>query len=407
MRKTGIFIVCFLSSMVGGIIMTLMSVYLPVVVKELLGTAEQERVNQVGAIVNSIFIFGWMFGGVFWGIFCDRVGRMRSMALATLWYGLFTVLTALAPSWWLVTGCRFCSGFGVGGVLVTTTILVSELWTGKPRAIALGILSISIPVGIFSAGLINRLLPLWRQAFLVGALPLTIGILALFLLKGDTRTEKIRENAKSENFLAPAYRANLWSGSIIFGTMLIGMWAIFDWLPSWVQSLSEHVDANKDRGLSMMLMGGGGLAGGFVSGWVMHAIGVRRTMLVCFSVCFVMAFVLFKLNHSFSGAAYPETAVLAVFFGISQGALSMFIPDLFPPAIRAAATGFCFNLGRLFTGTVVFFVGALVTALGGYGNAIFIFSFIFIIGFVATYFSNHGTHQLRQRPAGYQGADGL
>ncbi len=101
--------------------------------------------------------------------------------------------------------------------------------------------------------------------------------------------------------------------------MLIGMWAIFSWLPTWVQSLSSHSDAQHERGISMMLLGAGGLSGGFISGWVAHAIGLRRTMLLCFSVCFAMAFVLFKLNHSFSGLAYPEIAVLAVFFGISQG----------------------------------------------------------------------------------------
>jgi MFS family permease len=189
--------------------------------------------------------------------------------------------------------------------------------------------------------------------------------------------------------------------------MLIGMWAIFDWLPSWVQSVAVNTDAHQDRGVSMMLMGGGGLLGGFVSGWIMHALGVRRTMMICFLVCFVMTFLLFKGNHAFTGIAYPETAILAVFFGISQGALSAYIPELFPSSIRAAATGFCFNVGRLFTGTVVFFVGALVSALGGYGNAIFIFSFIFLIGFATTYYSQHGTYQLGQRPAGYPGTDGL
>jgi predicted MFS family arabinose efflux permease len=182
-------------------------------------------------------------------------------------------------------------------------------------------------------------------------------------------------------------RRNLWVGSLIFGTMLIGMWAIFSWLPTWVQSLSGLADAQHERGLSMMLLGGGGLAGGFVSGWVAHAIGLRRTMLLCFSVCFVMAFLLFKLNHSFSGAAYPEIAILAVFFGISQGALSAYIPELFPMAVRASATGFCFNVGRLFTASAVFFVGALVTMFGGYSNTLFIFSFIFLAGFLATWYA--------------------
>jgi uncharacterized membrane protein len=69
----------------------------------------------------------------------------------------------------------------------------------------------------------------------------------------------------------------------------------------------------------------------------------------------------------------------------------VYIPHLFPTLIRASATGFCFNIGRLFTATVVFFIGALVIFLGGYGNAIFIFSFIFLIGLATTYFSKDQT----------------
>ena len=405
MGYAGVFAICFISSMFGGVVSTLMSVYLPVAVKDLLGPVPEARLNAVSASINAVFIFGWMFGGVFWGMVCDRIGRSRSVMLSTLCYGLFTVATAAAPSWLLVTGCRFFSGFGVGGVLVTTTIMISESRTGKRRAVALGILSISIPVGIFSAGLLNYLLPGWREAFLTGIIPLLAGIVALLFLK-EPRVEQEEaalgvemaetsiagvssgsRKASSRNFLSPSYRKNLWIGSLIFGTMLIGMWAIFSWLPTWVQSLSGEGDAQHARGLSMMVLGAGGLTGGFISGWVAHAIGQRRTMLLCFGICFSMAFFLFKVAHSFSGVAYPELALMAVFFGISQGSLSGYIPELFPAEVRASATGFCFNLGRLFTATAVFFVGALVTFLGGYSNTLFIFSFIFLAGFLVTWYA--------------------
>lgn len=402
-----LFTLCFVSSLFGGVVSTLMSVYLPLAVKDLMGSVSDNELDNVRATINSVFIFGWMFGGVIWGLICDRVGRARTVLFSTFCYGVFTVLTAAASTWWLVAGCRFLAGFGVGGVLVTTTMLVSESWSGKGRAVALGILSISIPIGIFSAGLIHNLLPQWRLAFLTGAIPLVVAGAALFVVR-DAGTPKAREPWRGDDplpgapqqvagrspigtlrqgagsgFLSPAYRRDLVSGSVIFGTMLIGMWVIFEWLPSWVQSLPGSTDAQ--RGISMMFMGAGGLAGGFVSGWVAHAIGLRRTMLLCFAICFGMSFLLFKLNHAFAGPAYIELPVMAVFFGISQGALSVYIPELFPPAVGAAATGFCFNVGRLFTATAVFFAGALVTLLGGYGNALFIFSFIFLIGLLVTW----------------------
>ena len=136
----------------------------------------------------------------------------------------------------------------------------------------------------------------------------------------------------------------------------------------------------------MMILAGAGLTGSFFSGWIANAIGLRKTMLMCFAMCFIMTFVVFKLNASVSLITFIEIGVLAFFFGISQGALQVYIPNLFPVAICASATGFCFNTGRLFTATVVFFIGALVTMLGGYGNSIFIFSFVFIVGFIATLF---------------------
>src|SRR5579872_885052 len=126
-----LFTICFISSMFGGVVSTLMSVYLPVAVKDLLGTVADSELNNVRATVNSVFIFGWMFGGIIWGLICDKLGRARTVVLSTFCYGIFTVLTASAPWWWLVAAYRLLAGFGVGGVLVTTTMLVSESWTGK------------------------------------------------------------------------------------------------------------------------------------------------------------------------------------------------------------------------------------------------------------------------------------
>ena len=185
------------------------------------------------------------------------------------------------------------------------------------------------------------------------------------------------------------HRSNLLIGSLTFGAMLIGLWGIFSWLPTWIQTLLTTSDGQRERGMSMMVLGAGGLIGGFSSGWFSNALGHRRAMMLCFAVCFALSFLLFKINTSFSQIIYVEIAFLALFFGASQGVLSAYIPELFPPIIRATATGFCFNIGRFVTGTVVFFVGALVIMLGGYGNAIFTFSWVFLIGLTATFFSKN------------------
>ena len=177
--------------------------------------------------------------------------------------------------------------------------------------------------------------------------------------------------------------------------MLIGLWAIFSWAPTWVQNISKSANVEQQRGITMMVLAGSGIIGSFFSGWIVNAIGLRKTMLMCFAACFVMSFAVFKLNHDITAATYTEMGVLVFFFGISQGALAVYIPELFPTSIRASATGFCFNVGRLFTATVVFFIGALVNMLGGYGNSILVFSFIFIVGFIVTLFSRENASTIK------------
>lgn len=385
----GLFAICFLCSALCGTVSTLMSVYLPVVAKDLLTTTDQQQLDNISAYINALFIFGWATGGFTWGYTCDRIGRKKALLLAIACYGSFTILTGMMPNWWGVVICRFFSGFGVGGVLVISFTLLSEVWPQKSKAVFIGIMSIAFPIGIFSAGLINYVVSSWREGFMVGIIPLCMALIGIWVIKESEHwkqhaTQRKNKDAERHALLQGEHRKNFIRGSLIFGTMLIGLWAIFAWLPTWVQSIVTGSDGQKERGLSMMLLGIGGLSGGFVSGWLAKAITMRKAMITCFAVCTAMSFVLFQTNSGFSPIIYAEIAVMAFFFGVSQGILSAYIPQLFPTAIRATATGFCFNLGRLLTATAVLFVGVLVTSLGGYGNAIFTFSLVFVIGFFLT-----------------------
>jgi MFS family permease len=397
-----LFAICFFSTALGGSVSTLMSVYLPVVVKDLQGTVPADEINAISGYINAIFIFGWAFGGFTWGVISDKMGRKKALLLAIGSYGAFTILTGLMPIWWGVLLCRFFSGFGVGGVLVTSITLVSEVWPAKSKAVIIGILSIAFPAGIFSAGLINLIVSSWRSGFLVGVIPLTLALIGVLVLNESENWLNYRNDIANRGnplnkLLSKNHRRELIVGSLTFGTMLIGLWAIFSWLPTWVQSLITDHDAAKERGLSMMCMGMGGLTGGFFSGWLVNLLSIRRSMVICFAVCAGMSFILFKTNTTFSAAVYAEIIILALFFGASQGVLSAYIPQLFSTGIRATATGFCFNIGRIFTATAVLFVGVLVSTLGGYGNALFIFSLVFIVGLLVVIFGHEKAGDTKQR----------
>jgi predicted MFS family arabinose efflux permease len=383
--------ICFLGNILGGSISTIMSVYLPEVVENLLGTAEEKQLNKVSAYLNALYFTGWAIGGLLCGVISDRIGRARSLSMTIIMFGLFTLLISVTSSWEMVVIYRFLSGFAVGGMLVINTTLLSEVWPASSKAIFIGILSTGFPVGIFSSGVIHYLIAEWRQGFMIGALPLSIGIISFWILKESEKwqfSRSVRERTGNWEKIRNN-RMNLVNGSVVFGCMLIGLWAIFSWTPTWIQSLLEDKNGQHERGLGMMMLGIGGLTGGFFSGWISNLLGTRRAMLVCFIGCFILSIILFKFNTVFTVVTLIEITLLSVLFGVSQGLLSVYIPLLFPIPVRASATGFCFNIGRFVTAAAVFFVGTLVVVLGGYGNSLFAFSFVFLIGFLILLVSNN------------------
>lgn len=380
------FVICLLCNVSAGLISTLMSVYLPVVVKDLSGQTNAGDLNHVSAYIQSLYIAGWAAGGFVWGFISDKIGRVKALSLSVGLFGIFTLLISFASSWEWVVFFRLLSGVAVGGILVITPTLLFEIWPAKSRAVMIGINSIGFPVGIFSSGLVNVLVVSWRGAFMSGILPVALGAVALFALKESEHWKNA--GVKAESIKASTLdKKNLFQGSIIFGSMLIGLWGMFSWIPTWVQSLLVDSDGQAERGIAMMLLGAGGLTGGFVSGWVCNLLGVRKAMMLCFSGCIAISAVLFGLNESFSPIIYAELALLSLFFGISQGLLSIYIPQLFPVYIRGTFTGICFNIGRIVTAIAIFFVGVLVTFFNGYSNALLAFAGIFLIGFLTMFFS--------------------
>lgn len=385
------FILCIISYAFGGTVSTLMSVYLPVAIPELLNEKVSEaRLGEVGAYISAISLYGWMIGGILFGVISDKIGRKKVLVIVTGLYGVATLLTVFVPNWYMLMVYRFFSGMGVGGVLLVTTVYISEIWIEKTRPIIVGILAVAFPLGIVASGGLSKFFSDWRQAFWIGLIPIAVAILIGLLLPESPKWKNLKnvEKTSSGDLFNEAYRPNLIKGSFIFGAVLIGLWGIFSWLPTWVQTLLPAGETGQqERSITMMLLGIGGIVGGILSGFLIRAFGNRKTLMMTFIGLIGACCLLFLTNKSFSPIIYAETALLTLCFGISQGSLSSYIPELFPTIIRASATGFCFNIGRFFTATAVFFVGTLVTVFGGFGNALLAFSATFIVALSMAYFS--------------------
>jgi predicted MFS family arabinose efflux permease len=186
----------------------------------------------------------------------------------------------------------------------------------KNRPVILGILAVSFPLGIVLSGGITLLFPYWHQAFWIGLIPIGIAILMFVFLPESPEWQKSQGKTKNITPIESIdYQKNLWTGILIFGAVLIGLWGIFSWLPTWVQGLlSNGQKGQQERGIVMMLLGIGGIVGGILSGFLIKSFGFKKTLLGTFLGCSSVCMLLFLTNQTFSGMVYIETALLSLFW---------------------------------------------------------------------------------------------
>ncbi len=371
---------------------TFMSAVQPKAVKELLMGTSGLSPDSVASYISASFLFGWMGGGILFGMIGDTIGRVRSMLFSILLYAIFTGLAGFSQQWWHLAIFRFLTGLGIGGELVSITTFLSEVWVERSRAIAIGVLITSYQAGVLIAGLITRQVDYWRMVFFIGAAPAVITLFLRFTLKesekwNEARHEKGSDSQLLAEVLSPLHRRNALIGAIAFGGLLIGYWASLSWIPQWIQSFfSGEYNGNIERGTALMWQGICAVVGCASAGWMSDRIGRRWTIMLSYAGCFLCSALLFLTNSSFTTQIYWQVGLLGYFIGLAQAIMYIYLPELFPTRIRATAVGFGLNAGRFATAVSVLFVGVIITWLGGYGQAALFYASSYLIAVVAAYF---------------------
>jgi MFS family permease len=396
-----VFILCWLGGSFAGMEASLFSVTLPQVIPELTQSYERAMIVQMGSYVLFAFLMGWIVGGILFGIIGDRFGRVKAMAACILLYSGFTGLAALATEPWHFVVCRFFVGVGVGGEMLSISVLLSESWPSRSRAVAVGVLITSYQLGVFLAGMVGALFSEWRVVFGIGALPLLLAIAVLTMLQEpqkwrDAQAQKVpnsspflkRNFAHFTTLFSPQLRRNVWVGSIAFGGMSIGYWASAAWIPTWIQDLLGADATGQEKYWATMYHATAAILGCCIAGFLVNSYGRIPTIMAAFCGAFLTSAWMFLGDTHFSSMIYVQYTVLGLFVGLIQASLYIYLPELFPTLIRATAVGFCMNISRIFTGIAVLFVSLLVPVLGGYANALMTFSCIYVMGMGILYVGN-------------------
>jgi AAHS family 4-hydroxybenzoate transporter-like MFS transporter len=344
--------------------------------------------------VFSAALAGLALGAFGFGILADRVGRKAVLVGATAWFGVFTICTALAPSFTVLLVFRFLAGVGLGGAMPSFISLTSEYCPRRLRAGIVALLWAGFPLGGFVGGLLaSWIIPAygWHSVFWVGGaltLPESIGFLVesgapagqiASLLRRVFPAASVPADAAfvlNEERARGVSVVQLFAGGRAVGTVLL--WISFfiafmmlvtnsAWAPTLLKR--EGIDL-KDAFLAMAMFNLGSVIATAFIGFLIARTGA--------AVILPVAMLGSAVSMALVGYAAPSAAnviLLQAAFGVLMGGGSSGLIALaaiyYPTAIRSTGVGWAMGMGRLgsFTGPLV--VGSLV-ALGLSTASIFV-----------------------------------
>jgi MFS transporter, AAHS family, 4-hydroxybenzoate transporter len=328
--------------------------------------------------VFSAGLFGIMIGALAGGPIADAIGRRKVILAACLWFGLLSLVTALATDLTQLMVLRGLTGLGLGAAMPNAIALVSEFSPGRRRASMVMIMfcgfSLGAALGGVAAGLLLQRFG-WTSVFIVGGIapllfaPLLVAALpesVRFLAAKNNRHEAIppilsrlgKAPPPDAEFVIAEEKAQGFSVVQLFserrGAATLLLWLIFfmslldlyllaSWLPTVINGMGLSVTTAV---FVSSLFQVGGTAAPPVLGLTIDRLGFFGVLVGVFlaSACAISA-----LGLIGSDVGPLAVAVFIAGFCVvgGQGTANGLAASLYPTVVRGTGVGWALGIGRI------------------------------------------------------------
>lgn len=251
------------------------------------------------------------------------------------------------------------------GVLLGALVALFVIWSWSPMGIEKGVttpVAAVITVVGFAVIIWGYLLPVRRYLKRAGA-------------AGSITSES-----------QGTVRRNLLLGASLAGIALLGTWGATQQSAKW--STSEDLNANGYENVAQwtqIATSIGAIIFAFLAPIIANILN-RRTTYVLMCVSSLAAALLFYqtntiINGWFFTTAFIMGGITASFYGF----FPLYLPELFPTAVRATGQGFCFNVGRIIAAIGGLQIANLVGVFGTSANAYSALCAIYVVGMVVVW----------------------
>lgn len=350
--------------------------------------------GQNALFVSATFV-GMMFGSLLTGFLGDRYGRRFTYQANLLVFGLASVAAAFAPNMAVLIVLRLLIGIGLGAENVVGYSTLTEFVPARSRGRWLGLMAVFVVSGLPAASLVGYVLvPAfgWRVMFLLGgAGALVVWYMRKGLPESPRWLESVGRMAEADALLMeiervavrsgplpeplptvaadvvslamlfrPPYLSRLFVGIICLVTINTLLYGFVTWLPTFL--VKQGFDIARSFGF-VLLMGFGAPLGAFIGAMTADRWGRKRTIVAASAAALVLGLLYPVITNPVALVAVgfamtvPIYVLVALLFGI-------YIPELFPTAVRLRGAGICNTFGRGATIVTPFVVVSLFNGGG-------------------------------------------
>lgn len=315
-----------------------------------------------GSYILNCQMTGLLLGGILWGVFGDKRGRLSVLFGSILVYSLANIACGFLPQFpvedktHLYALLRFIAGIGLAGELGAGITLVSESLPKELRAIGTSIVAGFGLLGAVVAQLTVELAGDWTIAYFIGGamglvlLVLRIGVAESGLFKEVKKDEQI-ERGNFLSFFTNKNRLVRYLKSIAIG---IPTWFCIGILATLGNQFAPELGIKTiSPGKAIMWAYVGISVGDFASGFISHWLKSRKK-----AILYMMLFTIVGVVLMLSGAANTETMYyfFCAWLGLGTGYWAMFVTvgaEQFGTNIRSTAATTIPNMVR---GTLVLMI---------------------------------------------------
>ena len=311
--------------------------------------------DKVGTLIINYQMTGMILGGILWGVFGDKKGRLSVLFGSILVYSLANIACGFLPQIdfgnkaMIYAWLRFIAGVGLAGELGAGITLVSETLPKELRAIGTSLVAGFGVLGAVVAQFTVQLSGSWSTAYLIGGgLGLVLLVMRLSVAEsGIFKTVKENTTIKRGDFLSFFTKKVLFFKYLKCILIGVPIWYCIGILVFMANQFAPEMGITKiDPAKAILWIYIFGSIGDFSSGFISHALGSRKKTILYMMLLTLLGVLLLLFGGTRTEGMYY---FYCAWLGLSTGFWAMFITlaaEQFGTNLRSTATTSVPNMVR-------------------------------------------------------------